>query len=845
MNNIYKLSASALALVAMSGTPVFAQTFNAVGTDYSTAVADKWSEDSINDFVQMANSFSCMINQSAPDKMSNATYETLISEVECKLEDEVINASGVSNKDKLSSSIMKMSRASTTSVQEGQFWFNAQSGFKFAGAMAMSKDAIDVPPYGEWSISYYNNAVTEGHVGDEFTNATTPISGYVDITAATADEGGGVILSSYQTNDMAGIPGTPMGLRDSTTASKIQYYDTAGTATRILGRSHGKDDGNQTFDIVTAGKTNATNFYRRVFPTGVGNAPNAGQCLKRDSTWKTVHRYGVYNKSDGSKLSLTGGFGFDYTEASTPSRGFLSQHGAWFENAATAFNTTALGKTKAITEQNDAATPYTLSWAPGKLSERVAVVESLPTTGISYFKKWTQTGNEAEVRVVSNGATPPVFQATYWLNGTQVADPFNGVADDTVVKKVAAGGANAGIDDHNWIGWMYSPEKRTEIYWNGGTSISFYNETDASSDPTLLGAATGWTALIATQDYAPADPTKFPVVATTWVADATDSWSYGEKASSKDDTFYFTALTPPTGKLARTLYIDPTGNGPSADDKALMFDFSVNERTDEYTTYGATPATATVKVTRGGVLGIQWPYKSLELRNAGSTKEYKWRTGAYGWDQSVIALKADGSVYSMDKPMLLEYDHAASKDVNEGEEITFVKDPNNMHNPIPALCGTPAGGARNDSNGVAVTECVVEPSDFGTKKYFLRYNGKWVDGLPDMEARNNENDPNGFRVAMVNPKAGTEVKHTDDLGVVTQYVLKPLAIAEMFLVDPVAANCNDIDFSTVAEFGWDMNDMPASTLVSLPSQTWAQLPAKADLKCTVKQGVVPAACGTD
>ena len=116
-----------------------------------------------------------------------------------------------------------------------------------------------------------------------------------------------------------------------------------------------------------------------------------------------------------------------------------------------------------------------------------------------------------------------------------------------------------------------------------------------------------------------------------------------------------------------------------------------------------------------------------------------------------------------------------------------------------------------------------------------------------MEARNNENDPNGFRVAMVNPEAGTEVKHTDALGVVTQYVLKPLAVAEMFLVDPVAANCNDIDFSTlsVADFGWDLSEMPASTLVSLPSQTWAQLPAKADLKCTVKQGVVPAACGTD
>jgi hypothetical protein len=335
------------------------------------------------------------------------------------------------------------------------------------------------------------------------------------------------------------------------------------------------------------------------------------------------------------------------------------------------------------------------------------------------------------------------------------------------------------------------------------------------------------------------------------VADATNSWSHGEKADSKDDTFYFTALTPPTGKLARTLYIDPTGNGPSNDDRALIFDFSANESTDVYTTYGATPASATLKVTRGvggaATTFVQWPYKSIELRNAGDTKEYKWRTGAYGWDHSVIALKADGSVYNMDKPMLLEYDHAASKDMNEGEEITFVKEFGNDHNPVPALCGTPAGGARNDANGNAVTECVVDPTKFGTKKYFLRYNGKWIDGLPDMEGRNNENDPNGFRVAMINPKAGTEVKHTDASNVVTHYVLKPLAIAEMFLVDPVGANCSEIDFDTVAEFGWDMADLPASTLIPLPSNTWAanSLPAKTDLKCTIKQGEVPAACGVE
>ena len=76
---------------------------------------------------------------------------------------------------------------------------------------------------------------------------------------------------------------------------------------------------------------------------------------------------------------------------------------------------------------------------------------------------------------------------------------------------------------------------------------------------------------------------------------------------------------------------------------------------------------------------------------------------------------------------------------------------------------------------------------------------------------------------MINPEAGTEVTHTDAAGVVTKYVLKPLAVAEMFLEEPVAANCNDITFTSVAQFGWDMTDLPASTMVPLPSNTWASI----------------------
>lgn len=834
---------SALACSTIIGLPAFAD-FSDAGTDYTNATVDKWSEDAINEFVAKANSFACVISNARPDVLPNASFEVLMSEVECGLTDEVINASGLSNKDTLSKSVMKTSRATSTSSQEGEFWFNSIDEMKFIGDVVIKNSPNSLPPYGEWSLSYildsWGYAIAPN--GGEFTAANTPIKGYVDISPATPAEGGGIIMSSHEVNDMTKLPSATQNAicggtcnNNESMVSKIQYYDASLASSRILGQISGTDDQGNAFDRITAAKTNATHFYRAVFPSGIGSTPS-GQCMKRNSTWKTVHRYGVYNKATGAKVNLTGGFGFDYTDGSTSTRGFISNNGAWFDNAAIAFTTTA--PTKAVTAQDESNTPYTLSWAPGKLSERTPVSENLPASGITYFKKWTDNAGEVEVRVVSNGASPPVYQATYHplAGGGAISDPFDGINDDGLVKKVAAGGTNAGIDDHKWLGWMYSPEKRTEVYWNGGNTIKFFNEKNASADATLLAEATGYTALVATQNNAPATVANFPITAANWVNNSTDAHSYGRKSDSINDTFYFTALTPPTGLLARTLYIDPTGNGPSNDDRALMFNFSANERTKEATTFAATPVTASMEVTQGGDTFVQWPYKSLELKDNVTNKEYKWRTGAFGWDNSVIALKADGTAYTMSEPMLLTYVHAASKDMNENKEIVFVKELGNDHNPIPALCTEPTASRHYPTTSTDVTVCTVEPTDFGTKTYSLRYNGKWVSGLPDMEGRNSENDKQGFRVTMINPEAGTVVTNIDAAGVSTDYVLKPLAVAEAFLPEGNAALCNAIDFSTVAEFGWSMSDLPASTLVAAPTQTWASQPDAAALKCSVSAG---------
>ena len=89
----------------------------------------------------------------------------------------------------------------------------------------------------------------------------------------------------------------------------------------------------------------------------------------------------------------------------------------------------------------------------------------------------------------------------------------------------------------------------------------------------------------------------------------TDAYEYGRVNASADVRFYFTALNPPTGKLARTLYLDVNPAGPDAGDKAIMFNFSANERSKEYTSFAATPVTATLNKTGNYVypMAIQVP----------------------------------------------------------------------------------------------------------------------------------------------------------------------------------------------------------------------------------------------
>jgi hypothetical protein len=813
MKTILKCTLSVLAIAA---SPAWAE-FSDAGTDYSNAPVENWSEDSINDYVSMANSFACILKNSRPDALPNASYEALISEVECGLEDEVINASGVSNRPTLSSSILKTSRASNTSNQEGQFWFNAQSGNKFVGGITIKKSPTTLPPYGEWGLSYYKN--DNNGSTDSFTPDNSPIKGYVDIAGAG---GTAVTLRSY---DYFNYGASDNGYQ----AARIEYSDATLASAKVLGRSKGVGSGGN-YDKLVAAKTNATHLFRAVSTDGGNNF--TGQCMKRDSTWKTAHRYGVYNKSTGAKIKLSGGFGFRYTEGSSSYRGYLGSWGAHFDNPATAFSPTT--PTKTVTRQSDGA-EYTLSWAPGKLHERTLVVEPLPTTNgaTQSYKTWVDNGGRVNFVIKNNSGA---FEGRFFnaSTGAAITDPYDGITGDEVI-------TTTDITAHPWMtGHLYSEEKRTNITWTGGNSISFFSEKDVSTDTTLLAAT--YTALYARHDRSAGS--NLPVDPEDW-RDSSNPHQFMEKSDSKDDVYYFTGKTPPTGYLARTLYTDPNSNGPDspvANDKPVMFNFSANDSTKTFKSYDATPTTGSLE--KGTPAEVQWPHKNIELRNAGSTKIYSWGFGGFVWDNSIVAYNASNVLHSIEQPLTLTYTHDATKDLNNGKTSTFYVEAKN--NPVPALC--PEETTNYPSAGDKMPKCTVTPTGFGTKVFKLRYNGNWLSGLPNANARGSFRDQNAYWLRMINPTNGVVVYGQESTP--TQYVLKAEGIGEAFLPETDAAKCNDpagdgtgagndadkISFASRAEFGWTLAQLPSLTDYPLPTMTWSSQPAVSALKCSVEMG---------
>ena len=811
-----KFIISAVSAMALLPSQGMTQAYAASGTDYTKAASETWTEDAMNDFLRMANSFACVTKNSRMDLLPNASYEALISEVQCGLAD--LNSTGT-NRDTLTRAVIVSSRASNTSTQEGAAYFDSSSGPKFITSMQFKKGPETFAPYGQWYIGYMMAQLA----GTDFTVSNTPIFGFVDIAPGT---GTSIVVKGADRDRSQG------GTHDYVMRSKISYSDTTLDTATMVGQYVGVDENNATVDTVVAGRTSETNYFR-VTIDDVANTTSS-QCFKRDQTWSNVYKYDVYNKASGAKLNLSGSFGFK-TAANV--RGFYDHNGAWFDSGAFAFNDSS-NKTVAVTD-NETSTAYTLKWAPGKLFGISTVQETL-AAGDNLFRRYTNTG-EYDVKINVAGST---YEMRYYnmSSGALITDPWDDAGrGDAITIGTVVDSTDIARSGWDHLGWVTDVAKRQEVYWGGGATVNAQVRTPKSLDATLLAA--NFTAL--TQD-GDGGVKNMPLDRASWAAgseEATRAYATGTGSTANGDAFYFTGLNPTgvaAGLLPRTLYIDTGTSGPDASDKPVMFDFAVNERSGEYEDFSDDSTAA--------FSNNSWPQYDINLVD-GSSNKYRWNFGAYPWDHSIAAVKADSTVKSVDLPVMLKYEHTTAKDVNAAQDtngITYFAHKNNYFPDKANLCGSALGSTHYS--------CTAKPSSFNGKTFMLEYNGSHLHGLPEQKATFTDGGDQGYYIKIVNPIDASDVTAADG----TVYILKARAIGKTFVpaltsvynpASPVyydpnvasTADCDDLSFDTLSDLGsgWAKTDLPNvndTTTYPQTTKTWSDLPAASTLKCTVTMG---------
>jgi hypothetical protein len=288
------------------------------------------------------------------------------------------------------------------------------------------------------------------------------------------------------------------------------------------------------------------------------------------------------------------------------------------------------------------------------------------------------------------------------------------------------------------------------------------------------------------------------------------------------------------------------GNLTTADAR-VRFDFAVNDPQTKQTNY-SDGTSATFDENENW-----WPGSDVtlvlasEADTTGDTcdiagddfsgcKTYRWQFGAFPWDHSTAAFNTDGSLVALDDPIMIEYTYAAADDRNNGMSIDIRTQ--DEYNPLTGCSAIKdSGNNTQDAQGNTYGEScsAVKPADYAGKKFLLEFDGTEVHGLPGMDVCTDDLCKGmKYWIRLVNLKDGTQL--TDTKG--NKYVILSQGISSTFQ-EAALANCNDIDFTSLADLGIAASDLPgsinrSSTDYPLPSTLWSEAPTKS--KCTVTMG---------
>ncbi|MDC0499799.1 hypothetical protein OAN58_02885 [Paracoccaceae bacterium] len=803
MNTLkFSLVTGALSLMASSAVALDCTAAANSSSDYCLAVAsqESWTEDSANDFIQGANSFACVIANSAPGTNANRTYLALISEEACGLNEPDPDAK--SSATVYTPGYTVSSWAGEGLTQEVVTYFDSiVSGNRYIANVNLRKTAETLEPFGSWYFSYY----LAGGVIDEdaevleyesYTPSDGGDYGYVDI----AEDGSDVTIISTQFADDSGSD-----CGDGSTfemASKTKYIEGSSDNTLFIGKVRQNcalQNRDETF--YTAGQTTADLYFKLSLDSD--GAALGEQCLDRDAEWNVAHDLQLYSTT-GEKQELDGGFGFSLADGA---RGYMGNWGAWIESADIQFSPSS--SSIDITAETGTATK--LVWSPGRLRTQTAEQTDLADGDI--FDTWIDDDN-------------------YYIQWDAENKTF-----------ILAGTENAYMPTSEI--WMWSSAKRSSVVYtpaddgeDANTTITVMVESDQTFASTLASATS--TTFKGRWFGNHGDLDALPYTYAEW---SEQGYGLSNDGGNTRKTYHYTGTTPGGTFEPYTLYLDD-GNGElSANDKPVRFDFAVNEKKTKYRDF-------TSSETKSYEAPDAWPAEGhdLILASEDGDKEncdtgsnevsgctrYLWNFGAFPWDNDIAAADADGAFVTIEEPIRLTMTFDETDDRNEGQTMTFsTKDLYNT-----ALPGCVQIGTGND----AYKKCTdVDVSLLEGDKINLEFDGNQVHGRPGVRVCNVEDcsTDSGYWTFAANPKDGTRV--TDSNG--TEYLLAARGLSKAYATaNAGACDTAGISFDAVTDenFAFGIADIPelsiSSTDYPLPSQSWSDKPADSALECTVTMG---------
>lgn len=635
------------------------------GTDYSTDEQKAWVHDRALEPLDMVNEILCYMDQTNADVLVNQTYVALVDTASCQRQGEQDSggqnqSSGGGRTVSYERWVVQSTRSDNNSAQTVRIWAPESGDDGFAqtvyAELTATEGVSDTNPYGRFTMNFEGRATTgftDPGSGTTFAAGDLLMSG----TLKTVDTINNKIGFTLYNNSPWGGEQKVSVVADADLSAGVAFIGGQEYDPTASGGAGGL------VDNAFALAFNASNILIQPVSSvadlaSINNVDAAtveasgGACLSRSDFKRNVWRYDLYDAGTGARVAVNSGFPFIYNG----SYGWAGYWGIWAENPP-AGGWDGVTITKETFGSTAAPESYGLSVAPGKLTKRVK--SEIPLTDLDgetfNYNKWdsvAMTSKDYKVEYDSDGQVSDGTNANYTVAGFYITHDVQYQQDGPPQETALSGGPqlitfNVGGGDDPWLG-MWSQSLGGSVNYdsvNNASNVTFYEETFVDGNDTAFGSGNTITLNCYTECLKPeltvAQYTDQNYPSTAFYADAADGTSPVPAAVYSFDKSTLTlTVVEPAADVGKVVSLAETYTYPGS---------------------GFEP----------------WGIGSGALVPAGSTVmdkwdtwnqavSYRWETGHQDWNKVVIVTDSSGSVVSFDPPLSFSYQHASTKDANDG-----------------------------------------------------------------------------------------------------------------------------------------------------------------------------------